>query len=77
MSTPRLSLAVDTLQALPFAERMRAYTDFDRAISDWGLARFSRRNNIWSWRLDMRSALRAWRHYKQAVRKARGWRVAA
>lgn len=64
------SLAVDTLRSLPFHRRMQAYEDFDKAVSSWALARFNRRNGIWFWHLDMRAALRAWKHYKRAVRAA-------
>lgn len=70
-------LAVDTLAALPFGERMQAYSDYDQALANWHLARQDRRAGGWQWRLDMRRALRFWRHYKRAVRAAQDVRIAA
>lgn len=70
-------LAVDTLAVLPFAERIRAYDDFDAALVHWRSARHARRFGMWGWQLDMRRALRFWRHYATAVRKARNRRIAA
>lgn len=71
----------DTLQALPFSERMRAYADFETACASWQLARWHRRVRPMGWALDasldMRRALRSWRHYANAVRKAKRGRLAA
>ena len=69
-------LAVDTLAALPWETRMRAYSDYDAALSNWHMARFNRRWNL-QWRLDMRRALRHWNHYRAAVRAAQAGRIAA
>ncbi len=70
-------LAVDTLAVLPFAERIRAYEDFDAAVRNWAMARRERRAGGWEWRLDIRRAQRAWKHYTAAVRKAKAGRMAA
>lgn len=70
-------LAVDALQALPWSERIEAYADFDEAISNWQLARASRRAGDYYWRLDMRRARRAWKRYVAAVRAAQAGRMVA
>lgn len=70
-------LAVDALAALPWGDRMQAYSDYDNALMHWNLARLHMRARNWQWRLDMRRALRFWKHYKRAVRAAQDVRIAA
>ena len=65
-------LATDALAALPWADRMRAYGDYDEALTNWRIARLHRRLGNWQWQLDMRRAVRFLRHYKRAVRAAQG-----
>lgn len=74
---PCLTCDFDRLRVLPWSARMRAYSDFDIAISSWALARQDRRLGGWQWRLDIRRAQRAWAHYKKAVRLAKQGRIAA
>jgi len=73
MSPDKLTMDVAALKSLPFADRMDAYDDFDRAVEWWSQARKDRAFR----RLDMRRALRAWQRYARAVRKARDMRIAA
>lgn len=78
---PLHSMAVDTLSVLPFHDRIVAYDDFDDARQNRRLAHWYRRNKTLGWRgdfhLQMRRAIRAWRHYADAVRKAENMRIAA
>lgn len=66
---PLPCLALDTLQRLPFDDRMRAYNDYDAASRAWHLGRYGRRHRLYGWQFDMHRAMRFWRHYKAAVRK--------
>lgn len=75
MSCP--CLAVEALASLPWGKRVQAYSDFDNALMHWNLARLDRRNGGWQWRLDIRRARRAWKHYVAAVRAAQNMRMAA
>lgn len=76
-----LRMDVETLQVLSFSERMRAYADFETACASWRIARWNRRVRPIGWALDasldMRRALRSWRHYANAVRKAKRGKMAA
>lgn len=70
-------LAVETLAVLSWSVRVQAYADFDDALANWRQARRARANGDWCWRLDMRRALRFWKHYADAVRRANERRIAA
>lgn len=67
----------EALRQLPWDRRLQASIDFDRAISEWSIARHGRKSGAWDWRLDMHRARRAWAYYATAVRQARAWRMAA
>lgn len=77
MSALSITRDENALIQLPWEQRVQASIDFDRAISEWSIARHGRKHGTWDWRFDMHRARRAWRHYKMAVRKARAGRIAA
>jgi hypothetical protein len=60
---------------------MQAYDDFDAALSCREMARKWKSYRLPGWRMDhkmeLRRAIRAWKHYKDAVKKAGEWRAAA
>ena len=68
----------EAVAALSFHERMQAYDDFEQALASRRIAHWCRRNKIPGWghefHLEMRLALRHWKHFAAAVRKAAGAR---
>lgn len=77
MSAVNLHRDDEALRHLPWETRVQASIDFDRAVSEWSVARLGRQNRAWDWRLDMHRARRAWRHYADAIRRAKAGKIAA
>lgn len=68
------------VQPLSWNDRMIAYEDFDAAINHRQLARWNLRTKPLGWagefQTEIRKAIRAWKHFKNAVRKAEARRAA-
>lgn len=71
-----MTIPAEAVASLPWPERMQAYDDFDQAFTARRIAHWCRRNKTLGWghqfHLEMRRAMRRWKHFKAAVRKARG-----